>query len=222
MGQSHDAHRSGAVVVGAVIDALRPAAVVIEVAAEDDGLGLQRRVAAFDQSGDVVGIGAAPFRRRGLQVDRDARRRRTMPEPACCRWLSGHRRLLAGGGEQRIGDRCGNRERRDAGAALRQCFRRNSRALRGLLSAPAAPGRAAAERPALRPFVVRIGHGQDRDGAVLPRIRQLVVGIVVAGVAFPVEDRIGVGLLRLVVEDQDDLALWRRCPRSRRNSAPGP
>jgi hypothetical protein len=58
LGQGHDADGAGAVVVGPVIDARGADALVIEVGAEDDGLGLKRGVAAFEEAGDVVRGGA--------------------------------------------------------------------------------------------------------------------------------------------------------------------
>jgi len=53
--------------------------------------------------------------------------------------------------------------------------------------------------------VVWIGHRQYRDGAVPLGVEELVIVVGIAGVADAVEDGIRIGLLRFVVEDQDDL-----------------
>ena len=92
------------VVVGAVQNAQRADAIVIEVAAEDDGLGLERGVAAFEQSRHVVGIGAAALAQDGMQFDARIRVwRRTRARTGVDRGLHVGG-LLAGGGEEVLGE----------------------------------------------------------------------------------------------------------------------
>ncbi len=55
--------------------------------------------------------------------------------------------------------------------------------------------------------MIGVGHREHRDGAVALGVEQLVVVVGIAGVADAVEDGIRVGLLRLVIEDEDDFAV---------------
>src|ERR1700761_3567027 len=56
-------------------------------------------------------------------------------------------------------------------------------------------------------FTVRLGDNQDAHGAVSLRVLHLYTRGGVASVAGAVEDRLGIGLLGLVIEDQDDFAV---------------
>ncbi len=190
----HHPHRARPVVIGAVHDSLRTDAIVIVVRAIDDGLGLKRRVTAFQQAGHVERVSTLPFAHHVVQLNSAVgygeRHRARFAVDAVLNIFS----LLTGGREKVGPDLRRYGEKGNGRSALCQRFRRDARR-RSRLRRPA-HGR-----------MVGIRHREHGGRTVPLRVQRLVVIVGVARVASAVEDRLLIVLLRLVVENQDHLAL---------------
>ena len=199
-GQFHHADSAGAVVVGAVQNAQRADAIVIEVAAEDHGLRAECGVAAFQQARHVVGIGAAAFAQHGMQFDARVRqgeghRARTGVDRGL------HVGGFPAGGREEAAAICAEMVNVGIADRLRPALRWGCA---GGLRLRLRPAASAASRAT--GVIVRIGHRENADRAVALGVERLVGGVGVARVALAVEDRLVVVLLRLVAEDQDHFA----------------
>ena len=90
--------------IEAVINARGPHAFVVKVAAENNGLGLQRGVAAFDQTYNVVRVGAALLGGRCVKLDGHAGHVERSGYRLGIDGSRDFRRLLSSGLKQSAGD----------------------------------------------------------------------------------------------------------------------
>ncbi len=200
--QRDDAHGSRSVIVGAVINAaVRSQAVMIVMGAKQHGLLRKLRVAAFDHSDHVIGQRAFSRRSDNVQLClRLAERARLRFQCGIDRGLKLGRRL-AGRSEQGFGDFRAHVEHGN-----RILFGDGLRRTRSALRLPSTAGGPIEGTTDLAGAMVRIGRDQQRHRAMTLGDHHLGAGVRVARVALAVEDRIGVLLLRLMVEDQNDFA----------------
>ena len=174
---------------------------MIEVPAEDDAFVLQRRIGSFHQANHVVAGRAAHACDHHAHVhDRVAQDDRSRSErPVDSRLDLGGR--FSRGGEQGGSDLVVHREVGDGDAVVVE------QRFRGAFAEPIHDsGDAGQPLQVRRVLAIRLADDEEADGAVPLRVQSLETDVRRGRVADAVEDRIGVVLLRLVVEDEDDLS----------------
>ena len=205
--QCHYADRARAVIVGAVIDARGAGTVVVKVAAENNGLALSM--------GSLPSIRPATLYELARRCS-EAAVWISMVAPGTSNELGAGFALMAVSTSAAFFPAASNREsetRRPRvqigmfGPPSAQRLRQNARSLRCLhlaasTTTPVGRRRCSADRT----LVIGVGHGGHRNGAVALGVEQLVIVVGVAGVANAVEHGVRVGLLWLMIEDEDDLA----------------